>query len=130
MSDKNMDKDLGKYFDLDERREEVRLNIGAEIFIECVSAEPGETAGSEVLRCEAVDVSANGLQVMVERKLVQGAIHTLVVELYRSDEVYRLTSEVKWVAQKEGGYLIGLALFDSDGTEIIDWKLAMAKFLN
>ncbi|TNC79903.1 MAG: hypothetical protein C9356_16590 [Oleiphilus sp.] len=125
-----MDKELGKYFDIDERREEVRMNIGAEIFIECVAAEPGEGRSAEVLRCEAVDVSANGMQVMVERKLVQGAIHTLVVEVYRNEDVYRLTSEVKWVEKKEDGYLIGLALFDSEDTEIIDWKLAMAKLLN
>lgn len=125
-----MDKELGKYFDIDERREEVRMNIGAEIFIECVSAEPGEGRNAEVLRCEAVDVSANGMQVMVERQLIQGAIHTLVVEVFRSDEVYRLTSEVKWVVKKDDGYLIGLALFDSEDTEIIDWKLAMARLLN
>lgn len=125
-----MDKELGKYFDIDERREEVRLNIGAEIFIECVSAEPGTDKQPEIVRCEAVDISANGLQVIVDQQLTEGAIHTLVVEIYRSEELYRLTSEVKWVRKSEQGYLVGLLLFDSDGTEIIDWKLAMAKFLN
>lgn len=125
-----MDKDLSKYFDIDERREELRMNIGADIFIEYLAAEPGSDQPPEVLRCEAVDVSANGMQVKVPKAFVKGAIHPLIVELYRNDDVFRLTAEVKWVEECGGDYLMGLALFDSDGTEIIDWKLMLAKQLN
>ncbi len=125
-----MEDELSKFFDVDERRDEVRLNIGAEIFIERVAAEPGDAASSDVLRCEAVDISANGMQVVVDGKLAAGGIHTLIVEIYRSEEVFRLISEVKWVRPHTDGFLVGLALFDSDGSEIIDWKIAMAKYLN
>jgi len=125
-----MDKDLSKYFDVDERREEVRLNIGAEIFLEKVAAEPGDDSSAEVIRCEAVDISANGMQVLVDTPLIAGGIHTLIVEIYRSEATFRLTSEVKWVEESKDGYLMGLALFDSEGTEIVDWKLTMAKYLN
>lgn len=125
-----MDKELKKYFDVDERREEVRLSIGAEIFIEKVAADPTEGNPPEVLRCEAIDISANGMKVMVDSPLTAGGIHTLIVEIYRTEAVYRLTAEVKWVEKTPDGYCLGLALFDSDGTEIVDWKLAMSKYLN
>ena len=104
-----MDKELSKFFDVDERRDEVRLTIGAEIFIERVSAEPGDKASAEVLRCEALDISANGMQVVVDGNLTAGGIHTLIVELYRSEEVFRLISAVKWVRTHSDGYVVGLA---------------------
>ena len=125
-----MDEEVRKFFDVDERRDEVRLNIGAEIFIERVAAEPGAKESADVLRCEAVDISANGMQVVVDGELIAGGIHTLIVEIYRTEDVFRLISEVKWVRPHSDGFLVGLALFDSDGSEIIDWKLAMAKYLN
>ena len=125
-----MDKEFDKYFDSDERREESRLTIGAEIYLERLSAEPGEDSSADVIRCEAIDISANGLQVLVDVELTAGAIHTLVVDIYRSGEIFRLSAEVRWVEAHKDGYLMGLSFFDSDGTEIIDWKLMMAKYLN
>lgn len=125
-----MDHELAKFFDLDERREEVRLNIGAEIFLEKVAADPSEGTPAEVVRCEALDISANGMQVLVDAELVPGGIHTLIVEIYRNESTFKLTSEIKWVEPSKEGFLVGLALFDSEGTEIADWKLAMAKYLN
>ena len=125
-----MDKELKKYFDVDERREEVRLTIGAEIYLEKVAAEPGEDNSAQVVRCEAMDISANGMQVAVDQELTGGAIHTMVVEIYRSEQVYRLSAEVKWCRKNKHEYHAGLALFDSDGTEIVDWKMTMAKYLN
>ncbi len=124
------DKDFSKFFDIDERREEARLNLGAEIFIEVESPEPGQSGSGKVIQCEAVDLSANGLQVLVDTPLNNGAIHTLIVDIDQRDEVYRLTAEVRWVRPHTDGYLIGLLLYESDGTEIIDWKLSVARFLN
>ncbi len=122
--------DMNKYFDIDERREEARLNLGAEIFIETVSSEPGDARPAEVIRCEAVDLSANGLQVLVDSKLTDGAIHTLIVDMDQRDDVFRLTAEVRWVRPHSDGFLTGLLLYESDGTEIVDWKLTVAKYLN
>jgi len=122
--------EFSKYFDIDERREEARLNLGAEIFIEIESAEPGDSRPAKVIQCEAVDLSANGLQVLLDTPLNTGAIHTLIVDIDQREDVYRLTAEVRWVRPHSDGYLIGLLLYESDGTEIIDWKLSMASFLN
>jgi hypothetical protein len=124
------DDDLAQFFNVDERREEARLNLGAEIFIETVSQEPGEGKPSVVLKCESIDLSANGLQVLVDEALVIGAIHTLLIEFDAHDKPFKLIAEVRWVKPHAQGYLIGLSLYDSEGTEIIDWKFMMAKSLN
>jgi len=124
------DDELGRFFNVDERREEARLNMGAEIYIETVSQEPGEENPSVVLKCESVDLSANGLQVLVYEALVVGAIHTLLIEFDAHEKPFKLIAEVRWVKPHAQGYLIGLSLYDSEGTEIIDWKFMMAKSLN
>ncbi len=124
------DDELAKFFKVDERREEARLNLGAEIYIETVAQEPGENKPPVVLKCESVDLSANGLQVFVDEALVEGAIHSLFIEFDTQQKPFKLTAEVRWVKPHPKGYLIGLSLYDSDGTEIIDWKFMMAKSLN
>lgn len=118
------------YFNVDEKREEARLNIAASIFIETVSSEPGSNHDAQVVECECVDLSANGLQVLVPQSLINGAIHTLIIEIDNDDKVYRLTAEVKWVKPFKSDFLTGLMLYDSDGTTIIDWKFMMSKYLN
>jgi hypothetical protein len=124
------DKFYKEYFNVDEKRDEARLNVAASIFIETVSSEPDSNQEAQVVECECVDLSANGLQVLVPESLSQGAIHTLIIEIHNDNKVYRLTAEVKWVKPFKSEFLTGLMLYDSDGTEIIDWKFMMSKFLN
>lgn len=124
------DNEYKKYFNVDEKREEARLNVAANIYIETVSKEPGSSQEAVVVECECVDLSANGLQVLVPESLKQGAIHTLIIELDKDSKNYRLTAEVKWVKPHKSDFLTGLMLYDSEGTAIIDWKFMMSKFLN
>lgn len=124
------DKFYKEYFNVDEKREEARLNVSASIFIETVSREPDSTQEAKVVECECVDLSANGLQVLVPESLSKGAIHTLIIEIDNDVKVYRLIAEVKWVKPYKSDFLTGLMLYDSEGTEIIDWKFMMSRFLN
>jgi len=124
------DESFDQFFDVDEKREEARLNIAADIFIETVSQEPGEKKPAEVVQCECVDLSANGLQVLVAENLKPGAIHTLIIDINGKEKVFRLTAEVRWVKPYKSDFLTGLFLYDSAGTAIIDWKFLMAKYLN
>ena len=119
-----------KYFNVDEKREEARLNVAASIYIETVSKEPGSAQEAQVVECDCVDLSANGIQVLVPEPLKQGAIHTLIIEIDKDAKNYRLTAEVKWVKPYKSDFLTGLMLYDSEGTEIIDWKFMMSKCLN
>lgn len=122
--------ELKKYFDIDEKRVEARLNVDADIYIETISREPGDDRPAHVVQCECVDLSANGLQAFVEEPLTTGAIHSLIIDIPAQNKNYRLTAEVRWVRPHESDYLTGLMLYDSDGTEIVDWKFLMSKYLN
>lgn len=125
-----MSDELDSFFDSDERRTEARLNLDARIYIETESREPGDERPPLIVLCEAVDLSANGMQVIVDSKLIEGAIHTLVVELLGRDESFRLIAEVKWVRPHAGDFLAGLYLYESDGSEIVDWKLKISRSFN
>jgi len=115
----------------DDRREESRLNRSAMLFVETVSAAPGSHEGPVVIACTTLDFSANGLQVQMDKALTAGAIHQMTLELPNSER-FELTGEVRWVrvSSTGSGYVAGIMLFNSEGTEIIDWKLAIANWLN
>lgn len=125
-----MSDEFEKFFDTDERRTEARLNLAANIYIETESREPGDIRPPTIVHCDAVDLSANGMQVVVDSRLTEGAIHTMVVELTERDESFRLISEVKWVRPHPDGFLAGLYLYESDGSEIVDWKLKISRSFN
>ena len=124
------DNDYQDFFNVDEKREEARLNVAASIYIETVSKEPGSSQEAQVVECECIDLSASGIQVLVPEPLKQGAIHTLIIEIEKDSKNYRLIAEVKWVKPYKSDFLTGLMLYDSEGSEIIDWKFMMSKFLN
>ena len=116
----------------DDRREESRLNRSAMLYVETVSAAPDSLEGAVVVECTTIDFSANGIQVQMESALTAGAIHQMTLELPNSSERFELTGEVRWVrvSSTGSGYVAGIMLFNSEGTEIIDWKLAIANWLN
>ena len=123
-------KDKNQFFDDNEKRSEARLYRSGEIFIETVSPEPGEDALPEICRCEVIDISASGAQLLADLELVKGAIHTLVIDLDNRNENYRLTGEIMWVRTHRDGYLIGLSFYDSEQTGITDWQSLLTGYLN
>lgn len=126
------DFDIKRLIKDDERREESRLNRTAMLHVETVSAIPGSLENAEIIHCNTLDFSANGLQVQMDKPLTAGAIHQMTLELSNSDLRFELTGEVRWVrlSNTGSGYVAGIMLFNSEGTEIIDWKLAIADWLS
>jgi hypothetical protein len=121
---------MSKFYDHDERRREARIYRSGEIYIEVVTPEPHETIAPEIVRCEVLDLSATGAQLLAETDLTVGAIHTLVIDLDDQSENYRLTGEVRWCRENRDGFLIGLYFYDSEQTSITDWKNLLDKCLN
>lgn len=123
--------DINSLINDEERREETRLNRSAFLYVETVSSAPDSNDGPVVVACKTLDFSANGLQVQMNEKLTAGAIHQMALDLPTSKERFQLTGEVRWVRPLPSGeaYVAGIMLFDSEGTEIIDWKLAIANWL-
>jgi hypothetical protein len=125
-----MDAEIRKWLKAEEKRGETRLNERAALFIEVESAEPDQPDSGRVVVCEAVDLSANGIQCKIEEQLAVGAIFQVALVLPTFDNVYKLSAEVMWVKQAGVEYATGLRFFDSEGTEIVDWKLTISDVIH
>lgn len=107
-------------------RLDTRLELEETIFIEILASNSNE-AGS-VMMCNSLDLSANGLQVIVDEDISPGSIFRLCIDLKFADPIF-LVAEVKWRCADEvaGGFRIGFLLFESDDTDIDRWKKLMAE---
>jgi hypothetical protein len=117
---------------IDERRLETRIDRHDKVFVEVVSAPPGELEQSQVMACKTLDVSANGVQVEVSQPLVVGSILPLCVESAQGGERFYLSAEVRWVRPGSGAglYQIGFLLYESEQTSIAEWKYTVAGLLD
>jgi hypothetical protein len=104
-----------------EHRVETRLDRETTIFIE-VLASSNNTPGA-VLMCSSLDLSANGIQVVVDEDIDPGSIFRLCIDLHTAEPIF-LVGEVKWrrADAETNGYRLGFLLFESDDTDIERWK--------
>ncbi len=109
-------------------RAEKRLEIKATIFIEIISGRT--SAEGNVIMCNSLDVSANGLQVVIDDDIDPGSIFRLCVDLPRVDPIF-LDGEVKWRRPDpdSDSFRIGFLLFESDDSDIVVWKEKVAELL-
>ncbi len=108
-----------------EHRIETRVELAATIFIELL------TSQTDVIMCNSLDLSANGLQVVVDDEIEQGSICRLCIDLKDRDPIY-LVAEVKWQRpdHEEDATRIGFLLYESDDTDIQEWKELVAELLS
>lgn len=112
-----------------ERRTETRLFQQATIFIEVCSADFDDEQPAEVIICNSLDISANGIQVEMDKAVPTGSILRLCAEFLSGKDPMYLVGEVKWVAEQDDAFNIGFELFDAEGTDIIEWKNIIASQL-
>lgn len=112
-----------------DKRQDKRLLCEDVIFIEVASAGLDNNAPSAIAICNTLDVSANGLQVSMDRPLIVGSIHQIGVQLAELGQRLYLTGQVKWCRTEDGvdGYILGLELFEAEETDIQAWKELIAK---
>ena len=110
-----------------EHREETRIEQEETIFIEVLSSE--EDKG--VIMCTSLDLSANGLQVVVDNDIPLGSILRLCIDLPDKDPIF-LVGEVMWKRPDtdSDSKRLGFLLFESDDSNIEEWKLWMADALS
>lgn len=111
----------------DEQRQEYRLTKSEAVYIELEAEMDGELGSILLSRC--TDLSANGLQVIIDRSLPVGNIYSLSVQLQDPRRNFSLAGEVKWCRGGGDEYRVGVALFESDGTGIVAWKEEVAQRL-
>lgn len=111
-----------------DHRLEARLETEQTIFIEVVAS--SNRAPGDVVMCNSLDVSANGLQVIVDEELAPSSIFRLCIDPKDQDPLF-LVGEVKWARPDPdgGGYRLGFLLFESDDTDIQRWKEMVADML-
>lgn len=111
----------------EELRAESRLASRLDVFLSV----PGDGAGEQILITRCLDVSANGLRVLVDHTLTPGTILQAGVR-HRSpgfDNPLILIAEVMWAQESHGEALLGLRLFESEDSHIGQWKQAVASWL-
>lgn len=112
-----------------ERRGETRLDERAAIFVERVAAEHDNSQPADIAICSSLDISANGLQVRMDKPVPIGSILRLCAQFRDNRRSLYLVGEVKWLREEDGQYCIGFALFESEQTDIIAWKELIAQRL-
>ncbi|MDO3387542.1 PilZ domain-containing protein [Gilvimarinus sp. SDUM040013] len=110
-----------------EQRQEYRLTASEAVYLE-LEAEQGSDPAKIVIS-RSTDLSANGIQVKLDRPLPAGHIYPLCIQLHEPDVRFVLTGEVKWCRAEAGRYQVGIALFESDDTAILGWKEEIARRL-
>lgn len=113
-----------------DRRREYRLPGKLGIFVELRAAGIEDGSPAEILACSGLDLSPGGLQLLLDRPLPVGAILRLGADFGQGAVVLNVVGEVRWCRPAAVGYQVGFALFDSEGTDIADWKKQVAARLS
>lgn len=110
-----------------ELRQEYRLDTPLTVYIELIAANTSTPA--TIVISQSLDISANGLRVITDRELPIGSILSSCIQLNNSERRFMLSTEVKWsqAHHNKDEYLIGLALFESEDTDIQAWKEYIAE---
>ena len=109
-----------------EHRIETRVDLQATIFIELLAGD-GE---GEVILCNSLDLSANGLQVVLDDEIEKGSICRLCIDLRDREPIF-LVGEVMWQRPDDDheATRLGFMLYESDDSDIQRWKELMADML-
>lgn len=105
-----------------ERRTETRLDQQATIFVELLAADHELPEPPHISICSSIDLSAAGLQVRMNHPAEVGSILRLCAEFTDDRSPLYLVGEVKWQRPDGDGYFVGFALFESEHTDIDQWK--------
>ncbi len=118
-----------------ESRREYRLLAEEAVFLQLACDLPG-TNGAEalespsILLSHSVDISASGLLMLLDEELPVGSIYPVCVVLQNPDVRFQLITEVKWALPENGQWRVGLAIFESEDTDIEEWKNLIEKRCN
>ncbi len=104
-----------------EQRQEFRLDNQLTVIIELDSSAQGDPT---LVITKSLDISANGLRVIATQAVATDIILRCCIRDTENNRQFLLATEVKWCQPQAatGDYLLGLSLFDSEGTDIVAWK--------
>ena len=105
----------------EDQRQEYRLETQLSIFLEVGNEENHEAS---IVVSRSLDISANGLRIITDRELPLGSILRSCIQNQDASKQFTLITEVKWQQpwKTPGEFLVGLALFESEDSNILEWK--------
>ena len=116
--------------DEQDQRDEFRLSGRVQVDIEVEAHDPEEGVPPRWLRCATRDLSGNGVSVVADEALPEGAILPVRV-MIDEDRPFELVIEVKWCRRdaQDGRWRLGLAILDSGDSALLAWKEAIAELM-
>jgi hypothetical protein len=116
----------------DEKRAEYRIRDSISIIIETISSPDGKQSPANVVVSKTIDMSANGVQVVLDHPLPLHSILSICIDDAEKDQRFRLQGEVMWESEtaEQKRYLVGFKLIESRGTDIREWKEYIASSLD
>ena len=109
----------------DSRRKHLRLNTQVSIFIDYYEKSSCDQLRPHLLVTESIDISSGGLKFHVQKPLKNDAIYHIGLQV--EENIFQLVVQTQWLAAVGDGYMVGMKLLDSDGTDIIRWKRWVAE---
>lgn len=112
-----------------EKRQEIRLSAQETLFIEVDSGAEDSQPATQIIISNSVDISANGMQVVIDRSLPIGSIYRLCLQLSAPEQRLYLSAIVAWVRAlaDDEGFAVGMQVLESQGTDVLPWKEWVAK---
>jgi hypothetical protein len=106
----------------DEKRQELRLTTQETLYLEVEAGD--ETRPSSIVIGSSVDVSANGVQLVIDRPLQSGNIYRACLQPATGNQRLYLSTLVIWsqALPDDEGWAIGLQVLESQGTDVQRWK--------
>jgi hypothetical protein len=115
----------------DERRSEVRIDEKVMVFIEVCSADFDNNSPANIIICNSIDMSANGVQVEIDQKVPVGTILRICADFGGDEQAaLYLVGETKWVKPQQDSLCIGFEIYDAENSDVIGWKKVIAAMLD
>ena len=113
-----------------DRRQHTRQPRDERVVVQIISSTRDTLPPGTVVRCSTKDVSANGIRIQVDRRVPEGFLLELWVEVSNHATKFYLAGEVKWCQELDEAkrYLVGIELKDSDTEDFKQWQEVLRSY--
>ncbi len=111
----------------EDERASARFEKDCTIFVELESASENNPE-SKIVICNSLDLSAGGLQLVLDRSIPKGNILRLCLDIKGRDLIF-VVAQVMWLKRNDEtkDFNFGLMLLNSEGTDFDHWQLAISE---
>lgn len=104
-----------------DKRKEGRIDYNLRFFVHVHHSEADADMVGMSLTCDAIDISAHGMQFSTNAELTAGTILNVTIGIGEPFAMYLLRGEVRWVRTSGDEYLMGVLLQSAQDTDLDRW---------